>query len=300
MQSLRRAWALFVRSPHFAVVVTTGTLDGLTFAFLQKFRRGRRPVHLMYDCLWYGGSYQKRAWMRSCLSQVDFCVVWASVERARYASAYRVPIGKFVFVPHHHSLLRYQYEVADDGYIFTGGNADRDYGFFFEAIRDLPVTCLLATNRSGLLAGLDIPKNVHIVSASPSEFRQLMARSRIVVMPMRATLLHAGAQQTILNAMYMGKPVILTDPEGGADYISHQRTGLLVSYPDVNALRTAILHLWDHPELAKSMGEKARESATQLSTERCNNEMWMLAEKFLLANASESSPPNVRSLDANA
>lgn len=38
-------------------------------------------------------------------------------------------------------------------------------------------------------------------------------------MPMRATLLHAGARESVLNAMLMGKPVVLPDTEGGADYI---------------------------------------------------------------------------------
>lgn len=275
-QGLRRAWAFFRQAPKYDVVVTTGTLDGLIFALLQRLRGQRRPVHVMYDCLWYGGNFWKRAWMRACLQTVDRCVVWASVERERYANTYGVPIDKFVFIPHHHSLLRYTFEIGDEGYLFTGGNADRDYGFFFEAVRDLPIPCLLATNRPHLLAGLKVPENVKIVSASASEFRQLIARARMVVMPMRASLLHAGAQQTILNAMYMGKPVILTDPAGGADYIEHGKTGLLTPYGDVEALRKGASWLWDHPEDARIMGERARDAAMPLTTERCNTEMWRL------------------------
>ena len=193
--------------------------------------------------------------------------------------------GKFVFIPHHHSLLRYHFEIGDAGYIFTGGNADRDYKFFFEAVRDISVPCLLATNRPRLLADLQVPANVRLVSASHSEFRQLMARARIVVMPMRATLLHAGARQSILNAMYMGKPVVLTDPEGGADYIAQGKTGLLVPYGNVSALRAAISRLWQAPGEARAIGERAREAAAPLTTERCNSEIWKLAMRLLTPGA---------------
>ena len=276
-QALRRAWALFREAPEFNVVITTGTLDGLTYAFLQKLRGPRRPINVMHDCYWYGGNWLRRAWMRSCLRLVDCCVVWASVERTRYANAYGVSQNKFAFVRHHHTLKRYQFEVGDDGYIFTGGDSDRDYGPLLEAIRDLPVPCVMATRRPQLLTGLQVPANVRVVSATPAEFRQLMARSRMVVVPMRANLLRTGGQQTFLNAMYMSKPAILTDPEGGVDYIQHGKTGLLVPHGDAEALRNAIQYLWEHPEDARVMGERGQEAAVPLTTERCNVEIWNLA-----------------------
>jgi len=273
-RSLRGAWALFRQASRFAIVVTLGDLEGLAFACLQRLWARRRPVHVMYDCLWYGGGWLRRAWMRFCLGAVDRCIVWASVERQRYAQAYGVSPEKFLYVPHHHTVKRYTFEVGDEGYIFTGGNADRDYGLFFSAVADLSVPCVLATNRPQLLAGLAVPSNVRVVSVSPAEFRQLMARAKLVVMPMRATLLHAGGQQTILNAMVMGKPVVLTDPEGGSDYIENGRSGVLVPYGDVRALREAVQYLMDHPEEAQAMGDRAKLAAAPLTTERCNTVIW--------------------------
>ncbi len=271
---LRRSWILFRRAPQYKAVVTLGDLEGGIFAALQRLRGNRRPVHIMYDCLWYGGGWLHRCGMRFCLRAVDRCIVWASVECERYARAYGLPRAKFVYVPHHYTLHHYQVEVRDLGFIFTGGNADRDYGLFFEAVRDLPVQCVLATNRPQLLAALEVPPNVQIQSLSPADFRQRMAEARLVVMPMRATLLHAGAQQTVLNAMLMGKPVILTDPEGGADYIESGKTGVLVPYGNAGALRKAIEELLAHPEEARAMGERARLAAEPLTTVRCNTTIW--------------------------
>jgi len=295
-RDIRRGWQLFRASRRFDLVVSTGDLSGGAFAALLRLRGRKRPVHVMYDCLWYGGGWLRRAWTRFCLRQVDRCIVWASVECERYAKAYGVPKEKFLFIPHHDTLhARYPYELGDDGYVFTGGNADRDFAPFFIAVRGLNVPCVLATNRPPLLAGLDVPPNVKVVSVSPAEFRQLMAKARVVVMPMRATLLHAGAQQSILNAMKMGKPVILTDPEGGADYIESGKTGLLVPYGNVSALRSAIEYLYTHPAESRAMGQRARAEASLMTTERSNTAIWNHALE--LAKAQAATKLRLRSRD---
>jgi glycosyltransferase involved in cell wall biosynthesis len=298
--ALRTSWRLFRQSDRCEAVVTSGDLGGLAFAALLGLRWRRRPVHVMFDCLWYGGGWFKRAWMRFCLRGVDRCIVWASVECERFAKVYGVPRRKFLFVPHHDTMhARYYVEVGDDGYIFTGGNQDRDYALFLAAVRGLPAPCVLATNRKQNLAGLDIPANVRVVSASPSEFRQLMARAHLVVIPMQATLLHAGGQQTILNAMKMGKPVILTDPEGGVDYIENGRTGVLVPYGEAAALGSAIEHLLAHPEEARAMGRCAKAAASLMTTERCCNTIWnhalQLVEERMTANEVGASVGNGQS-----
>jgi glycosyltransferase involved in cell wall biosynthesis len=294
----RRAWTLFRRVPEFDVVITDGALVGLTFAFLQSLRPSRRTVHVMYDCYWYGGGRFRRGIMRFCLRQVDLCVVWTHVECSRYAGTYNVSPSRFAFVRHHHTLNRYQFEVGDDGYIFAGGNSDRDYKLFCGAVGNLPISCVLATNLPASLAGVRVPPNVHVVNASAVEFRQLMARARIVVLPMRANTLRTGGQQTFLNAMHMGKPVVLVDPEGGVDYIEHGKTGLLVPFGDATALHNAIRYLWEHPEEAHAMGERSREVAVPLTTERCNMEIWRLALRLVhngqvraTEGAGESSLP---------
>jgi len=289
-EEFRRAWATFKDSSRFDAVVTLGTLEGLAFAALQRLRGSKRPVHLMYDCLWYGGNSVKKLWMRFCLKTVDYCVVWASVERHRFAKAYGINEEKFLFVPHHHTLSRYIYEVGDDGYIFTGGNADRDYGLFFDAVRDIEVPCLLATNRPQLLDGLSVPPNVRLVSVAPAEFRKLMAKARLVVMPMNAKLLHAGAQQSILNAMMMGKPVVLTDPEGGSDCIENGRTGILVPYGDPIKLKKAIEGLLANSSEVKAMGERARDAAASFTTANCNAIIWRHAIELLNRRKSAYQP----------
>lgn len=275
--------------------MTCGNLEGLTFAMLQRLRGKARAVNVMYDCLWYGGSGPKRAWMKYCLKQVDCCVVWASIEIDRYSKTYRVPADKFFFVPHHHTAKRYRFEVGDDGYVFTGGNWSRDYRFFVEAVRELDYPCLIVTTRAQvLLEGVQIPPHVRIVAATPEEFRQLIARSSIVVLPMQANELHAGGQQTFLNAMLMGKPVILTDPEGGRDYIQDGVTGRLIHYGDRAELAASIRELMSDPEKRAAMGAAAKASAAPLTTEACNIAIWTELER-LIAEKGSAGKENGRS-----
>ena len=281
----RVAWSLYRAEQEYDVVITDGARTGSTLAVLHRLRGSDRPVHVMYDCYWYHGNWFRRAAMHFCLDRVDLCVVWTNVECRRYAAEYAVSRSKFAFVRHHHTLKRYQFDVGDDGYIFTGGISDRDYRVFCDAVRELPIPCVLATTSPRLLQGLAIPANVRVVSATATEFRQLMARSRLVIIPMRANLLRTGGQQTFLNAMCMKKPVILTDPEGGADYIENGKTGVLVPAAGAAALREAIARIWEHPEEARAMADAGHDAAVPLTTERCNMQIWELS--FALVRARQ-------------
>ena len=288
LKYFRGALRLFSKAQDYEAVISLGDLEGLTFAMLQRLRGEHRPVHVMYDCLWYGGSKLKRAWMRYCLKQVDCCVVWASVEADRYATCYGVDKQNFLFVPHHHTARRYHFEVGDDGYVFTGGNWSRDYPLFVNAVRNLSFPCVIATTRQReLLAGVEIPRHVQVQSATHEVFRQLIARSSIVVLPMQADLLHAGGQQTFLNAMLMGKPVILTDPEGGRDYIEDGVNGRLIPYGDKDQLANAIRELMNNPQLRATMGEAAKKTALPLTTEACNTRIWEQVEKLVELRGSQ-------------
>lgn len=79
-----------------------------------------------------------------------------------------------------------------------------------------------------------------------------------MVLPLQNGVRSAG-QQTFLNAMVLGKPVIVTDAVGVRDYIEDGVTGVIVP-PDALALRAAIDHVMDpaNVDTYRRMGERAR------------------------------------------
>jgi glycosyltransferase involved in cell wall biosynthesis len=89
------------------------------------------------------------------------------------------------------------------------------------------------------------------------ELRDLYARSRFVVVPLRPTDTDNGVN-VILEAMAMGKPVICSRTRGQVDVIEDGVTGFFVPVGDPDALRARILSLYTDPERAKAMGRAAR------------------------------------------
>jgi glycosyltransferase involved in cell wall biosynthesis len=194
--------------------------------------------------------------------------VWASHEIDDYAEAFGLPPEKLVYVPFHITLTGYDYEISDQGYLFAGGNYDRDYSTLVEAVRGLDLPVWIATTRAEQLTGVAVPDNVRVEGTSQAGFRQAMASSRLTVVPMAPGLLHSGGQQTCLNSMFMGKPTIAVGRRWAIDFIRDGDNGLIVDYADVRGLRRAISWVLEHPEAAARMGQRARETASWFTTQR--------------------------------
>jgi len=255
------------------------------FAFLQTLLPfGRKPC-IMLDCLWYEENTRIRRWYKRLMKKVadrsiDLYLVWASREIEAYSEAFQLPREKFRFQPYHTTLDQNRFQVRDEGYLFSGGNFARDYSTLLEAVDDLPVEVKVASTRRENFAGLRIPPNVDVRGYNHDAYIDVMAGCRLNVVTLSPGLLHSGGQQTFLNSMFMGKPTIVSDPAGAADYISNGENGLLVEPGDPAALREAIRWVLDNPEKARRMGEKARSTADQLSTENHFKQVISLARSM--------------------
>jgi glycosyltransferase involved in cell wall biosynthesis len=264
---------LFLRRSSAEGVVTDGGASGVMFAYLQSLVPWGRKPHVMIDCNWYESPSAWKRWLkgvrlRLAARSVTRFVVWASHEVEDYARAFGLPAEKLEYVPFHTTLNDYVYQVRDDGYVFAGGNYDRDYPTLIEAVRDLRVPTWIATTRPEQLAGVSIPPHVRVQGTSIEGFRQAMAAAHVVVVPMAPGLLHSGGQQTCLNAMFMGKPTVVVGRKWAADFITDGVDGLIVDYSDPVGLRGAIRWVLAHPEAARKMGERARRRAEWFTTER--------------------------------
>jgi glycosyltransferase involved in cell wall biosynthesis len=267
------ALRMFARRRHCRGVVSDGGASGILFAILQTLLPWGRKPHVMIDCNWYESPSTWKTWLkglrlRLAAHSVERFVVWASHEVDDYARVFSLPVEKLEYVPFHTTLHNYSYEVRDEGYLFAGGNYDRDYPVLIEAVRELSVPTWIVTTRPEQLAGVDLPAHVRIEGTTADGFRQAMAGARLVVVPMQPGLLHSGGQQTCLNAMYLGKPTIAVGRKWAVDFITDGEDGLIVDYGDVPALRRAIHWTLEHPEAARRMGERAARRANWFTTER--------------------------------
>ncbi len=272
LNSFLIAWGLFrLRSSYRVVVLGGGAQVDMFYMILQRlWPFNSRPI-VKIDCLWYESSPLKQFFKRRIFRWLDKVVnryvVWASREVSDYARVFGLPREKFVFIPYHTTVDFNAITVRNGDYLFSGGNFARNYSTLAKAVEGLDLRVIIACTNSKALNAVRFPSNVDVVGVNHQEFMQLIAGSGINVVSLSGGLLHSGGQQTFLNAMTMGKPVIVTDPEGANDYIEDGVDGILVPPSDPERLRSAILKLHHHHDFAMRLGQAARKKALRLDTE---------------------------------
>jgi hypothetical protein len=294
LSNISAAIRLFSFSRNYDVLILDGSRKSHLFAILSALWPGKRPPILMIDCLWYkpGNLFLlalKRLQFRLMARAVNKFVVWASHEVRDYAAVFRIPEQKFLYIPHHHTLEGYEFEVSSGDYIFSGGDGDRDYETLLKAVEGLGVRLVVATRLNNWNGDVNIPEEAKAFPTSHSDFRKWMAGSRVVVIPMKKGLLHSGGQQTYLSAMAMGKPVIVADDKGATDYIESGVNGIIVPAGDVAALRTAIKSVIDNPEFAAKLSNNAKNAYISFSTPRCMERILQTAEEIALGVKKHNS-----------
>jgi alpha-maltose-1-phosphate synthase len=96
---------------------------------------------------------------------------------------------------------------------------------------------------------------------SRPELSQIMGRCHVHVFP---TLLE-GFGRNIIEAMASGLPVITTRHCAGPDLIEDGVTGFIIPIRDVDAICEKLAWIYDHPQEAMEMGERARERVASLT-----------------------------------
>jgi glycosyltransferase involved in cell wall biosynthesis len=165
---------------------------------------------------------------------------------------------------------------SDEGYIFAGGNTDRDWETLLRAVESLPYAVRIYTSTVGLPS---VPTNVRVGSVPRDEFYARMAAASCVVVPVKHEALSVRGTTTWINAMGLGKVVIVTEPHGAPDYMEQGVSGFYVGYGDAAALRQCITKVMGDAELRKRVGEAARERASkEFSPEAFRRSVLLLLE----------------------
>ena len=226
------------------------------------------PPVVIADCSWkLGGHWLDRLSCRAGLRAIDspkvtYCV-HSSEERATFSGKWRVRIDpkRIVVTPFGHTLsdADLALPISDNGGIFAGGDSYRDYGPLLSIARSLPESVTIATNNELPLPPNAGPTNLNVVQVDRAGFLALTRRAAVVLVPLAAGLDRASGQFAYLNAMAMGKLVIVTESPGVRDYIEDGVTGLVVPPSDPVALSQALTWALDpaNRQRAQEIGREA-------------------------------------------
>jgi glycosyltransferase involved in cell wall biosynthesis len=281
---LREVW--IARKSTDALLID-GVMPQMWVGWLQSYLPGCRMKVVVTECLWEREAISLRGHlklllMRRILKRMDRCILYAQVDIHKFAEYYQVDPSKFIFIPFFNTLHphRYTYLEIPGNYVFAGGNSDRDYAPLIEAMRSLDAQCFIACSPAAL-NGLQLPANVYRMEANPQQFRQLLKSAAIVVVAMKGGLLRSAGQQTFLNAMRLGKPVIVTDPDGARDYIRSGETGFTVPPGDPQALRQVLESLLHDPGAMFRIGAAAQVASADLTIENISVQICAVADELV-------------------
>ena len=290
-QELLWGWRLFRASKQYDVVITGFERCAQFFAILQHLFRRKRVPHIF---LYVPPKLPERRLdreLRRIYLRLVFQAAWRVVTYARrqaevFARTFELPVEKFEVIYYYQTLFDTKLRPTQGEYIFSGGDYTRDYKLLIEAVRPLPYPLIIAALHRSYFKGISIPKHIQIVTVSHSEFLNLMAGAGLVVLPLQAGLLQSGGQQTFLNAMSLGKAVVVADELGADEYIRNGVTGIVLKPGDTEALRQAIMTLMQNVERARGLGEKAKAAADEFTPRRFFDAILELARTASTANKS--------------
>jgi len=107
-------------------------------------------------------------------------------------------------------------------------------------------------NLENLIKELQIADVVKLLGHR-EDIPEILASFDLVIHPSTG---HEGVPQTVLQALAMKKPVIATSVGSIPQVIKHMETGYLIPPKKPEAIKDAVLHLYENPELCKLLGEK--------------------------------------------
>lgn len=146
--------------------------------------------------------------------------------------------------------------TPDGPVLSVGDDHGRDYPTLLAAFAGLEARLLL---KSSLVSAGCAPANVQVISerlGAPA-YRELFRQARFVVVPLRPMITASGVG-TVLEAMALGKALVVSDSPGIRDYVVHDETALVVPCGNVVALRAAIERLMREHETRARLGAAAR------------------------------------------
>jgi glycosyltransferase involved in cell wall biosynthesis len=296
---LAQAWLAFKASGRYRAVVTDGEQVGIPLALLLKLMR-RRVVHVTIGHRITAS--KKRPFFRWLRVQTHIHRI-ALHSRNQYDLAVQqlgIPAARLALVPYQvdTDFWRTPENTAEERLICSAGLEFRDYPTLARAVDGLEVRVVIGaashwSKRRNTAQDSPVTRNVEVSRFDYRQLRDVYSRAMIVVVPLNDTDFQAGVT-TILEAMSMGKAVIVTHSVGQTDVVEDRRsttrgsqprhrpqsflrgyatqadvqlepTGFYVPPNDPAALRRAINYLLEHPDERRRLGEAGRRTVEQLT-----------------------------------
>lgn len=260
--SMAHAVAGLRRAPHYDAVFSDGEHIGVPLALGMRARGPSRPHLMLGHHLTNGSKRLVFRWLRP-QARIDR-VLLHSRRQVELASAWLgLPEDRLRFQPYYaDSDFWVPKAGSSEALVVSAGREHRDYATLARACRELPVRVFIAAGSlfspSATQTQPEVwPANVATGFADHHSLRDWYARAAVVAVPLVPNDFQAGIT-TILEAMSMARPVVVSATEGQRDVVEDGMTGVMVPPGDSEALREAIGGLLADPAERARLGTNAR------------------------------------------
>jgi glycosyltransferase involved in cell wall biosynthesis len=278
-----RAARVAARARRYDAILCVGDATAFVLVWLRRVFGLRTRILLIDPALSPGYARRKRL-QDYVIPRVDRVIVYGQAQIDYLAHEYG-QTTKTSFLYHRADVDFYRpaesTRVAADPYIFSIGlDESRDFDTLAKAAarcrNQLGVTprFVLQTTRPVTDAGV---LEIHRDAVSYPRLRKLYQQASLVVLPLRDRL-HAGGINTLLEAMAVGCPVVVSGSRGIADYVRDGQTARVVAPGDVEGMSQAIAELLAAPLEARRLGDNAR----RFVVDTCENARYAAAMADLI------------------
>ena len=223
---------IFCQRKKYHRIIAWQQFYGLILAFYLKFFRVTKAPEIIVMTFIYkdkqgllGRLYKRFVRYAITSSHIKYLVVFSKAEPEYYAHIFNLPKEKFRAMRLGIEDVEGQYDIRDEKYYLAAGRSNRDYDFLVSAWKDKEYKCEIICDsykRASSSPGVLIKTNCH----GEAYFKKL-AGCHGVIIPLANKKISSG-QLVILQAMMLGKPIIVTTNDSIADYLIDGQAGFVI------------------------------------------------------------------------
>ena len=284
LDPLRGLWLLFARR-RAAVVLSYSESPPLIPLWLRRLFFFKPPI-VMYEISWSVG-WAYREWLaRQTIPRADHVVVHGRNQIGLLHQTHpRLPPVEFQPVSTDVVFFSPRPATGEPrGILSVGLDHGRDFDLLLQATQGMDVPVRIKGGRKKIPFDAAAHPNVELIEKflQPVDFRQMYADAAIVAITTFSTPNACGVT-SLLEAMAMEKPIIVSDNPALRDYFPPPDACVIVPIGDRDALRAAIERLLADPAAAAAMARRGREYLLAQNNpvqcyERMAALMWRLAK----------------------
>ncbi len=274
--SLRHAAAALGRLSNYSAVFSDGEHIGIPLALAMRL--GPASPHMVIGH-WLTGP-KKKFFFRVLKAhrRMTRIIVHSRTQLEAAVETLQIPRDHLAFIPYSADTNFWQpLGLPEERVIVSAGREHRDYALLDRACSDsgydLVIACGSLFSPGAVCTHPSATSRAIVCTLDYVSLRDAYAKASLVVVPLLANDFQAGVT-TLLEAMAMGKAVIVSATAGQRDIVVDGETGVLVRPADEEALRDAVRGLLRNPAERTRLGRNARRAVEeQFSLDRYVSEL---------------------------